>query len=132
MTEPDNIIKFHAMALTILGKLYSVHPKDMAFDVESFFGNDVPSDEEADRFEDTANYLLENGYLTHTQIGFRLNGKSWAVLSKPDPLQPTKSIGSTIAAWVSDTGSTIAKEATVALGQTALKTMGAAIGLPTW
>lgn len=132
MSEPNNIVEFHRMTLMILGKLYAVHPSDIDFDASSFFENEVPSEEEAELFENTANYLLENGYLTRTQIGFRLNAKAFAVLQKPDPLHPSKSLGSSLAAWGADTASTAGKEATVALGLNALKTMGAALGLPTW
>ncbi|RVH78241.1 hypothetical protein CN203_10980 [Sinorhizobium meliloti] len=131
MSEPDNIVEFHRMTLMILGKLYSVHPEDIEFDASSIFENEVPLHEEVNLFENTANYLLENGYLTKTQIGFRLNAKAFAVLQKPDPLQPSKSLGSSVAAWMADTASTTGKDATVALGPNALKTMGAALGLPT-
>ncbi|MBD9621899.1 hypothetical protein IB279_02965 [Ensifer sp. ENS06] len=134
MAEPANIVAFQEMVIRILGEIYTVHPKDIAWDPSSVFHDQEPDDATAELFDETVIYLVRNGYLdARDRNGFlALNAKSWAVLSKPDPLDPTQSIGSKLATWLKTTTSDGASQGAVALGQTALKAIGGAMGLPEW
>lgn len=112
MKEPENIVHFKEMAGRILGTLYAGHPQDAWNRPSLVFGDDEPGDNDAELYENSVNYLLENGYLTRTDPGFvRLNDRSFHVLGEANPLEPKKSIGASLADWAgkatSETGKTL-------------------------
>lgn len=39
---PENIEAFQRMVGAILGRLYETHPEELSWDVDEFFGEDVP------------------------------------------------------------------------------------------
>ena len=115
MRDPDHIVRFKTMVAAILGTLYGDHPNERWDEAEGFFEVN-PAGFDADLFDETVNYLVENGYLTRSNPGYlRLNDKSFFVLQKPNPLKKEESLGSTMARWATDalSGSAKAKLSTV-------------------
>lgn len=126
MKEPENITQFKEMAGRILGHLYSTHPTPEVFSSDDFFEDPLEEDE-ADLFDDTVMYLLENGYLTETQKGvIRLRDKGYEALNKPNPLQTNETLGSGLTNWAKGTASSIATDNISKLAASTLSALYAA------
>lgn len=123
MKEPTNISQFKEMAGRILGHLYATHPTPEVFSSDNFFDAPLEGDE-ADLFDDTVMYLLENGYLTESQKGvIRLRDKGYEVLNQPNPLQAKETLGSSLSNWAKSTASTVSKDGISELTASALKAL---------
>lgn len=123
MKEPKNITHFKEMAGRILGHLYATHPTPEVFSSDNFFDDPLEEDE-ADLFDDTVMYLLENGYLTETQNGvIRLRDKGYEILNKPNPLQTNETLGSSLAKWVKGTATSVATDSISKLAAGALSAL---------
>ena len=128
MREPENITAFKEMVGRILGKLYSCHPIELDGDAEVFFDDDEVDDNEYDLFSNTVSYLARSGYLHQDKhLYLQLTDRAWEVLQKPNPLQPSKSIGSTLYDWVKEAGSDAAKDGVKTLVPVALTALYNAI-----
>ena len=134
MPVPENIVQFHAQALKIFGALYLAHPRAVYIDPEFVYGRDTDDRDEIEFAQGTIRYLVENGYVNAESVGdydeLRLNARSWAALDKPNPLEPTQSIGQSASRWAKDAASSAGKDGVSALGGIALKTVAMALGLP--
>lgn len=123
MSGTANIENFKLVAGKILGVLYASHPIAQWDDASLIYDDDV-TDEEQVFYSETVEYLYENGYLTKPQTGFiRLRDKGYDALSKPNPLKPTQSFGSSLADWTKSTGSSVAKDGISELASGALKAL---------
>lgn len=129
MAEPENIEQFKVMAGRILAALYSTHPRAQDFDPSLVFGgNVVPDTDDEELFEETVNSLVENGYIIIVQKGYlRLLDKAYETLQKPNPLDPKKSIGSTLVGWAKDATTKAAKDASSKIVAAALTMLFQAI-----
>lgn len=129
--DQDNIERFKAMAGRILGALYAEHPKAQWNDPGLVYGgNIVPEEKDADLYEDTVNYLEENGYIISPERGFiRLRDKGYQVLQKPNPLDPKKPLGTTLTEWAQAAAGSAVKDGMGELGAAALDALYGAIGL---
>ncbi len=128
--EPVHIVKFKEMAGFVLGRLYEIHPEDISFDAASFYGNDVPSDQDEELFSNTVNYLVRNGYV-HQDSNFylQLTSASWDVLQKPNPLLPTETLGSSLMNWAKEAASDVGKGFAGKSVDVALRAVALAIGV---
>jgi len=126
MSEPTNIEAFKLVAGKILGTLYASHPIAQWDDASLINGAEADDDDE-ELYSATVEYLFENEYITKPQVGYiRLRDKGYEALSKPNPLQPTQSFGSSLAYWVKRTGSNVANDGIGELVSCSLKALFAA------
>lgn len=107
---PENIEAFQRVVGLVLGRLYEIHPAELQFEPDGFFGDTVPSDKEINRFEDTVNYLVRHGYLHQDKQYFlQLTPASWEVLKQQNPLDREETLGSALVTWTKDTASETSK-----------------------
>lgn len=100
---PDNIAEFQRMVGFVLGRLYEIHPAELLFASNVFFGDLPHSHEERFLFQDTVNYLVRNGYLHQDgEFLLQLTPASWQVLKQPNPLDSSQTLGSALASWAGD------------------------------
>ena len=127
--EPIHIVRFKEMAGFILGRLYEEHPAALQFEASEFYQNDVPSDEDAELFDNTVNYLVRNGYVHQdSQYFLQLTSAAWDVLQKPNPLLPVETVGSSLMKWGKDATSDVAKGLAGKTVDAALSAVAVAIG----
>ncbi|MFG1414020.1 hypothetical protein V5G24_23245 [Xanthobacter sp. VTT E-85241] len=147
MNEPDNILRFKAQTLHALGKLYAAHPRRQFLLFSDLFGEGGPTlaafeaefsetpDPRVQEGIETIRWLLRHGYIDGAahQFGARdagLTPKAWASLDKPDPLDPSTSMGAKVVAWAKGAASEGSKAGASALGSAAIAAIGKSLGVP--
>lgn len=148
MAEPANIVKFKTQALRALAYLYDRHPQPQLLTFEQVLGpggktlNDMDTDwfgtaadPDVTFAVDTIQWLLRHGYIegeAHQCGAFPagLNPRSWAALDRPDPLAPSRTLGTSLSAWAKDAVADTAKSGASAGAGMVLNAIAKAVGLP--
>lgn len=128
MGSPDNITQFQEMAGRILGALYATHPIAQWGESDLLSPNPPISDEDQELFDETLQYLVENGYVRHRNDNYvRLLDKAYEALNETNPLLPQKSLGAALADWSKETASGIGRDTVASVSKIALTAIFAAL-----